>query len=99
MNKRYLHHLWTRLRPIKTWYFFVLCLIFGVIYVFAARSNYVTMTELRQTVYQADQDNRDIEKSLQNLRAYVNAHMNTNLSRDSGTVYPPIQLKYTYDRL
>ncbi|HXR50098.1 MAG TPA: hypothetical protein VN778_03685, partial [Verrucomicrobiae bacterium] len=33
------------------------------------------------------------------LQAYVTTHMNTNLSAGQGAVYPPIQLKYTYDRL
>jgi hypothetical protein len=66
------------------------------------RSNYETMTTLRDAVYAADkqQDAHDgtVEQALQDLRAYVGQHMNTRLSSDNG-VYPPIQLKYTYDRL
>lgn len=98
MNKRYLHHLWTRVRPFKTWYFLLLTVVFGATCALALRDNNMTMVRLRDAVYQADRDNQDVEKALQNLRAYVNAHMNTNLSDENG-VYPPIQLKYTYERL
>jgi hypothetical protein len=98
MNKRYLHHLWTRLRPVKTWYFLAAFVLCATLCALALRANYTRMVELREVVYQADQNNGDVEAALQDLRAYVNAHMNTNLSRDSG-VYPPIQLKYTYERL
>jgi len=99
MSKRYLHHLWTRLRPIKTWYLLAAFVLSAGICGLALRANYSTMVELREAVYQADQANGNVEQALQELRAFVNAHMNTNLGRDSGTVYPPIQLKYTYERL
>jgi hypothetical protein len=98
MNKRYLHHLWTRIRPIKTWYLLAAFAVCTVTCVFALRNNYATMTHLRDDVYQADKNNGDIEKSLQSLRAYVGSHMNTSLSTSDG-VYPPIQLKYTFARL
>lgn len=62
------------------------------------RSNYVTMTHLRNAVYTADQQDGDVEKALERLRAYVGSHMNTSLATNDG-VYPPIQLKYTYARL
>lgn len=53
---------------------------------------------LRNEVLLVDKNNGDVEKALQKLRRYVHSHMNTNLS--SGTsVYPPVQLKYRYDRL
>lgn len=57
------------------------------------------MVELRQAVYVADKGNTDVEQALQALRAHVNGHMNTNLSKGAGAVYPPVQLKYTYERL
>jgi hypothetical protein len=57
------------------------------------------MLELRQAVYQADKAGTDVQKPLQNLQNYVTRHMNTNLSVGTGSVYPPIQLKYTYERL
>jgi hypothetical protein len=98
MNKRYLHHLLTRLRPIKFWYFLIACVVFAGISALALRNNYSTMTQLRADVYAADQSNGDVVGALQRLRSYVNSHMNTNLETKSG-VYPPIQLKHTYERL
>jgi len=99
MNKPYLHHLWThRVRPVKVWYFLIPLVICGAVAVLALRNNYVTMTHLRSTVYTTDQNNGDVVAALQNLRTYVGSHMNTGLSTGDG-VYPPIQLKYTYQRL
>jgi len=98
MNKRYLHHIWTRIRPIKVWY---LLAAFGVCLLvtpFALRHNYATMTSLRSAVYAADESNGDVVGALNRLRSYVNGHMNTSLETNSG-VYPPIQLKHTYERL
>lgn len=99
MNKKHLHRVWNRIRPIKTWYLllaFVACLSVAVM---ALRSNYTTMTELREAVYQADREDADVEAALQNLRRHVNGHMNTSLTTGAESVYPPIQLKETYDRL
>lgn len=56
------------------------------------------MTQLRSTVYRADQQNGNVVGTLQALRAYVGSHMNTSLASNDG-VYPPIQLKFTYARL
>jgi hypothetical protein len=98
MNKRIWHHLWIRLRPFKTWYFFVACLIFAVVGITALRDNYTTMRTLRAQVFAADQNNVDVVGALNRLRTYVNSHMNTNLAADS-SVYPPIQLTHTYERL
>lgn len=98
MNKRHLHHFWRKFRVVKPWYFLVIAVVFGMLAVFALRSNYSQMATLRDAVYTADKNNGDVAKALNNLRSYVYGHMNTNLS--SGTdIYPPIQLKYTYDRL
>jgi hypothetical protein len=57
------------------------------------------MVSLRNDVYKADQNNGNVEGALQTLQTYVTSHMNTNLSSGSDAVYPPIQLKYTYERL
>ena len=98
MDKSYLHHLWTRIRFVKTWYLFAAFIIFAFITVAALRNNYTGMTVLREAVYQADKDGGDVEKALQELRAYVSGRMNTNLDTGNG-IYPPLQLKYTYERL
>ena len=99
MNKRHLHHLWRRFRVLKPWYLLVLAAVLGVICLFAMRSNYQHMVLLREQLYAADEKNGDVAKSLNDLRNYVYSHMNTNLAKDNTGVYPPIQLKYTYDRL
>jgi hypothetical protein len=99
MNKRYLHHIWTRIRPIKTSYLLTLFVISAVICIFALRDNNLTMLKLRSQVYTADKNNGNVEGTLEQLRSYVGAHMNTSLETGSGSVYPPIQLKYTYQRL
>src|SRR5262249_4167086 len=98
MNKRYLHHLWTRIRPIKTWYLCAAFILALGVAVTALRNNYISMTGRRQAVTEADEKGGDVEGALQSLRAYTAAHMNTELDTGNG-VYPPIQLKYTYTRL
>jgi hypothetical protein len=65
----------------------------------ALRHNNQTMASLRDTVYAADKDNKDVNTALNNLRRYVYGHMNTNLSSGNNNIKPPIQLKYTYQRL
>ncbi len=99
MNKRHLHHITTKTKRIKPIYFLLLAVTSGVICLFALRANNEHMVKLKDAVYSADQKNTDVIKALQNLQAYVTSHMNTSLTNGSGTVYPPIQLKYTYDRL
>jgi hypothetical protein len=99
MNKRYLHHVWTRLRAVKPWYFLIVAVISTAVCVLALRANNEHMVELRAAVYTADQNDAGVSGALQNLQSYVTAHMNTNLSSGPNAVYPPIQLKNTYDRL
>ncbi len=97
-NKKILHHVWTKVRPLSQWYLLALAVIFSGIAVYALRQNNLTMIKLRDQVFAADQTNGDVEGALKNLREFIYSHMNTNL--DSGTsVRPPIQLKYTYERL
>jgi hypothetical protein len=57
------------------------------------------MIQLREKVYEADKSNGDVNTALNNLRRYVYGHMNTNLSSGGNAIKPPIQLKYSYERL
>lgn len=98
ISKQYLHHLWTRIRPIKTSYLFTALLLCVLVHVVALRANNIRMAELRDAVYVADEKGEGVEKALQDLRAHVNSHMNTRLDAGKG-IYPPIQLKHTYERL
>jgi hypothetical protein len=70
-----------------------------LICVLALRHNNQTMVTLRNEVYAADKDNKDVNAALNKLRGYVYGHMNTNLSSGNNNIKPPIQLKYTYQRL
>jgi hypothetical protein len=99
MNKRHLHHIWRFLRHIKPWYFLGIAIIFGVISLVSLRHNNQEMIRLRDAVYAADQNNGDVEGTLRKLRIYVYSHMNTSLATGPNAVHPPIQLKYTYERL
>ncbi len=98
MNKKHLHHLWRQLQTVKPWYFLVAAVIFGLISVYSLRQNNLTMVRLRDQVYQADQNNNDVEGALRKLREYVYGHMNTDLTNGDNAIYPPLQLKYSYDR-
>ncbi len=98
-DKEQLHHFWTRIRPVKTIYLLVAFLICTAVCVTALRNNNLEMVKLRNATYSADQNNEDVNAALKALQAYVLSHMNTNLSSGNGSVYPPIQLKYTYQRL
>jgi hypothetical protein len=67
--------------------------------VYALRQNNQTMTKLREAVYESDKNAGNTEAALAELRAYVHGHMNTSLSSGGNAIKPPIQLKYTYERL
>lgn len=99
MDKRSLHHLWTEFRAVKPGYFLIIAVLSAIVCVYGLRANNEHMVKLRDAVYAADKNNGDVYGSLTKLQAYVTAHMNTDLSGGPNAVYPPIQLKYTYDRL
>ena len=98
MEKPFAHYLWTKIRPIKIWYVLALFVFFAIMSVMALRDNNLRMIQLRDEVYKADELNTDVEGSLQRLRQHVYNHMNSDLSAGNN-VYPPIQLKFTYQRL
>ncbi len=98
MNKRKLHHILVVIRPISHWYFVIVFALGASAAAIALRQNNLTAIQLRDKVFQADKENGDTEAALQELREFTYRHMNTNLASDTG-IYPPIQLKYTYERL
>ena len=77
----------------------ILFIATGLISVVALRHNNQQMVKLRNAVYEADKNGGDVNQTLNDLRAYVADHMNTNLSGGANSIKPPIQLKYTYQRL
>src|SRR5665213_2971133 len=98
MDKRHLHHIWTKLRLLKPWYFLVLDILSTVVYDYDLRANKLNMIKHLNSFYTADKNNTDVQCALTTLRTYVTSHMNTNLSTGT-SVYPPIQLTNTYNRL
>ncbi len=99
MEKRQTRRISNRLRGIKPQYFLIATVGFGLLSVVALRQNNLNMIKLRDAVYQADQAGTDVETPLRQLREYVYGHMNTNLTSGNNSIYPPIQLKYQYERL
>ena len=96
-NKRHLHHVWRRLKPVNAWVFLGLAIFFAGLGVYAMRQNNLVSIRLRDAVIKADEQNGDVETPLRALREHIYSHMNADLS--SGGSQQPIQLKYRYDRL
>jgi hypothetical protein len=99
MNQHHLKHTTKKISSIKPAYILSVALVSTTICVFALRANNEHMVKLRDVVYSADKNNTDVTGALETLQHYVTTHMNTNLTSGAGSVYPPIQLKYTYQRL
>ncbi len=99
MNKHKLHHILAKIKPISYWYFFIAFLISGSVAIYALRQNNLHAISLRNKLLQVDKANGNTSLALNNLRKYIYSHMNTNLASGPNAIYPPIQLKYTYQRL
>ncbi len=99
MDRKFFKRLLKKLHPVNPWVFLVIAIVSGIISVTALRNNNVTALKLRDKVIAADKNNTDVEKPLRDLREYIYAHMNTDLSVGEGAIKPPIQLKYRYERL
>lgn len=99
MDKKFFKRFHARIKHINLWALLVLTLISGIVCALSLRHNNVTALKLRDKVTQTDKENGDVETALRELRTYVYAHMNTNLSSGQNAIKPPIQLKYRYERL
>ena len=86
-------------RRVPHWVFLSLFVVLSLTSVYSLRQNNLSMVRLRDEVYKADKENGDVNTALNNLRKYVYSHMNTNLGSGGNHIKPPIQLKYTYERL
>ncbi len=98
MDKAKIHHYWIAFRKPTLFILLASTLIWSAVAVYALRANNVRMIELKQAVYTADEQNGDIELSLQNLRTFVTTHMNTQM-RSPDASEPPIQLVNQFNRL
>lgn len=99
MDKKQHTQFWRDLAKVSPVIFVLIAIACGIIAVGALRANNLKMVELRQAVFSADQRGDNVEVSLKALREHVYNHMNTSLVSGPNAVRPPIQLKYTYDRL
>lgn len=66
--------------------------------VYGLRQNNIEMIKLKNQLMTADKNDGNVNLALNNLRLFIYNHMNTSPSSKDG-IYPPIQLKYTYQRL
>jgi hypothetical protein len=99
MDNTQLHYFGRRIKRINVWLLVCLFVLSSLICILALRQNNLGMVAHRTAVYQADEKAGNVEAALQELRAYVASHMNTSLATNNSAVYPPVQLKYTYQRL
>lgn len=77
----------------------VALMVASATFIFTYRQNNLTAIHLRNVLLQVDQQNGDVETALRNLREFTYSHMNAGLETGPGGIYPPIQLKYRYQRL
>ena len=98
MRKTKEYGIWHRYKNISLILLVAAFIISAAITVVSLRANNIKMINLRQAVYTADQQNGDINKSLNDLRQFVYRHMNTNLKSGSSSSEPPIQLVNQFNR-
>lgn len=99
MNARRLHYLLVRLRKIRYTYLVMAVGLSALIFILAYRQNNITALSLRDELLEVDKNNGDSEAALRKLREYTYGHMNAELTGGTNNIYPPIQLKYRYERL
>ena len=94
-----MNNFWIKILKIKPYYLFILFVVAVTICIASLRENNQHMSLLRDKVFIADRTGNGLTSSLYELRSYVNSHMNTSLSSGNTSIYPPIQLQHTYERL
>jgi len=99
MDKQYFRKLHSFLQRINVYVLVVILVVSTTVCVFALRQNNLQVLKLRDAVIAADKDNKDVEGALTELRTFMYSHMNTSLSSGPNAIKPPIQLKYSYERL
>ncbi len=99
MNKRKLHHYFSKLHNFNTKWLVVAFAVSFSICIYSLRQNNIKAIHLRDDVLLADKQNGDVESALHKLREHIYSHMNTNLSSGATSIQHPVQLKYTYERL
>lgn len=75
-----------------------LTVISGILLMYGLAQNGHGAVARYNALIAADQAGGDVEKQLNELRAYIYTHMNSEIGGPNG-IYPPIQLNGTYTRL
>ncbi len=83
---------------IKSLVFGLLSAIFATTFVVGLVRNSNGAVERYNTLIAVDKAGGDVETALNDLRSYIYGHMNTEIGGPN-SIYPPIQLSGTYDRL
>jgi len=76
----------------------VLFIFFACLSIYGLRQNNLEMVKLKNQLTTIDKADGNVSAGLNKLRSFIYNHMNTSPSSNDG-IYPPIQLKYTYQRL
>ena len=90
-NLRRIHHKLVAVRHIKTWQLLIVIVLLAALSAFFLRQNNLQMLALKDTVKQADENNKGVSEALLNLQHFVANHMNTSLGDG-------IALQYSYQR-
>lgn len=99
MHNKKRYYLLKRVREVSKYYFLSAGIILGLLGIYSLRQNNLQMIRLLNTLIAADKEDGDTVTALNNLRTYIYGHMNTDPASSTNAIRPPIQLKYTYDRL
>jgi len=75
-----------------------LSLLSGALFVYGLIQNGNGAVERYNALIAVDQAGGDVEESLNDLRGYIYSHMNAEIGSPN-SIYPPVQLKDTYERL
>lgn len=86
------------IKKIRFWHLLILAIVFGGLAAYSLRQNNLTMLQLKNDVFVADEKNGDVEAALEKLRNHVFSHMNTSLTTNAGSSEPPVQLIHRFNR-
>jgi hypothetical protein len=83
---------------VKVAIFGLLSLMFAFLFISGLVKNGNGAVERYETLIAVDKAGGDVEDALNELRGYIYSHMNTEIGGPN-SIYPPIQLSGTYERL
>jgi len=92
ISKRKLQYILAVIQNVRLWQIAVALVLMLLFSAFMLRQNSLHMIERRDAVERADQQNKDLDKTLNELRSYIASHMNTSMG-DRG-----IYLEHSYQR-